>query len=450
MHKDVSTMKNAFRNILLPTGFVVSCLAAVQMNPAAAQAEKIQAAAAPTSLRLTLDEVKQRVLADNKLLRLAALNVQSKGYATRAAQSLYFPQIVGQSVYMHFNDDLGTVLTTPGRSVHGPRGVPLGNLPSVAINLPVINQDTALNTIAVVQPITDLLKVRQGVQIARADEQIAQAQMEKGTRELLSGVEQLYWGLLVAQRIRAGAAAAVAGAEPLARTGSLEARTALVESRQALQEVSTQIADLQEQLAILLDVPTCTQFELVEPPMPVAPVGCADEAVSLALATSPEIHEAEQNIAKAQAAVRAAKLDYVPSLAVVGGYTNQTAADYIQPNIGYVGVLGSYTFVDWGKRKNTIRERDELVAMATLKVQQTQDDVRQKTLKAFRDYEQTQQAAKLAADLVGVRKEAEKAAKTPTALFTAAKDSLTAEVDYLKADLAHRIGYVKLMSLIGK
>ena len=424
---------NRLRRVILL--LVVHFLVVARLTPLAAQSPPGDKG--PTGvLRLSLDDIKQRVLADNKLLHLAALNVQSKDYAARAMQGNYFPQIIGQSVYMHFNDDLGTVLTTQGRTVRGPRGRPLATFPSTAINLPVLNQDTALNTIAVVQPITDLLKVRQGVKIARADEQIAQAQMEKGTRELLSGVEQLFWGLIVAQRIRAGAEAAVAGAEPLAKTGNLEARTALVEGKQGLQEVSNQVADLQEQLAILLDVPTTTQFDLVEPP--------------LALANSPDIREAEENIAKAQAAVRAAKLDYVPSIAIVGGYTNQTAADYIQPNIAYIGAMGTYTFVDWGKRRNTIRERDQFVAMANLKMQQTQDDVRQKTLKAFRDYEQSQQAVKLAADLVKVRKEGEKAAATLKDKLTAAKDSMTAQVDYMKADLAQRIAFVKLMSLIGK
>jgi outer membrane protein TolC len=313
-----------------------------------------------------------------------------------------------------------------------------------------VNQNTALSTVAALQPITDLLKVRQGVRIARADEQIAQAQLEKGQRELISGVQQLFWGLLTAQRIRAGALAAAGGMEAMAKTGNLEARAALVEGQQALQEVSNQIADLQEQLAILLDLPTCTQFELVAPPMPMAPVRCADDAIGLALANSPEIREAEQNIEKARAAVRAAKLDYVPSIALVGGYTNQTFADYIQPNFGYVGVIGSYTFLDWGKRRNTIRERDQLIGMATLKAQQTQDTVRQNTLKAFRDYEGAQQALKLAGDMVALRTEAQKAATEPAAQFKAGKDLMTAQVDYAKADLALRIAYVKLASLIGK
>jgi outer membrane protein TolC len=403
-----------------------------------------------TGYRLTLEDAKQRVLADSKLLTLAALNVQSKGYATRAMQASYFPQIMGSTVYFHFNDDLGTVLTTPGRHVVGPAGTPLANLPSLAVNVPVVNENTTLSYIAAVQPLTDLLKVRQGVKLAVADQQIAQAQLEKGTRELLSGVEQLFWGLLAAQRIRAGALAAAEGIEALAKTGNLEARTALVEGRQALQDVSNQIADLQEQLAILLDLPTCTQFDLVEPALPSAPVSCADEAVSLALATSPEIREAEQNIAKAQAGVCAAKLDYVPSIAVIGGYSYQSAADYVQPNIGFIGVMGTYTFVDWGKRRNTVRERDQLVAMATLKAQQTRDTVRQNALKAFREYEGTQQAIHLAQEMVGLRTEAQKAAADPAAKFKAGQDAMTAQVDYVKADLAHRVAYVKLTSLLGK
>jgi outer membrane protein TolC len=428
---------------------VVAYLAALPISRVAAQTEPPAKPATPPVLHLTLDEVKQRVLADNKLLQLAALNVKSKGYAVRAAQALYFPQIFGQSIYLHFNDDLGTVLTTRGRHIVGPRGNTILNVPSVAVNLPVINQETAVNTIATLQPITDLLKVRQGVRIAQADEGIAQAQLEKGTRELISGVEQLYWGLLIAQKIRAGAEDAIARTEPLAQAGNLEAREAVVEGKQAVQQVTSQIGDLQEQLAILLDVPTCTQFDLAEPPVPVAPIHCADEAVNLALASSPEIREAEQTVKKAEAAVKAAKLDYVPSIAVLGGYTNQTFADYIQPNVSYIGVIGSYTFVDWGKRRNTVRERDQLVAMANLKVLQTQDDVRQKALKAFRDYVESQQAVQLAGQLVEARKEIQKAAKTPAAMFKAAQDSLEAGVGYLKADLAQRTAYVKLMSLIG-
>ncbi len=266
------------------------------------------------------------------------------------------------------------------------------------------------------QLLTDLLKARQGVKIAQADEQIAQAQEEEGIRKVASGVEQFYWGLLAVRRIQAGAAVDFQGAEMMAKIGSLEARMALVETRQAVQEVDKEAADIQAQLLGLLDLPSCTTLELVEPPLPLLPYRCSDEMVGLALASSPEVHEAEATIGKAQAALAAGKLDYMPNIGLVGGYINQTGASYIQQDIGYVGVVGSFTFVDWGKRRNVVRERQNLVGMATLKLEQTKDDVRLKVAKAFRNWIASQDALKIAEELAGLRTEVEKKATTPEAM----------------------------------
>jgi outer membrane protein TolC len=242
----------------------------------------------------------------------------------------------------------------------------------------------------------------------------------------------------------------------MSRTKLVEARIALVEAQQALQEVNKQVADLQEQMNGLLDLPLCTTLELVEPTLPEVPFHCADEVIGLALGASPEIRLAQQTILKAEAALKAGKLDYVPSIAVVGGYCNQTAADYIQQDFAYVGVIGNWTIFDWGKRRNVVRERENLVSMATLKLQQTQDDIRQKAVKAFREVAESQQALKTAQEMLGLRKEAVKKATTPEAmrdpapLLKASKDLMQAEVDAIKADLAYRQAHVQLMSLIGK
>ena len=401
----------------------------------------------PGTFRLTLDAARQRILTNNKLLKLAALNVQGKGHATSAARSDYFPKIIGNTVYLHFSDALGTVVSTQGRPL-------LGISPRTrAVN--VLNQDTSFTNVAVLQPITDLLKVRQGVRIAQADEHIAQAQLEKGTRELLGDMEQFYWGLLATQRIRAGVIEGYSGAQKLAQLGTVETRTAFLEARQALQQVNVQLADLQEQLNILLDMPPCTILELIEPPLPGPPVACADDAIKLAMETSPDLREAAANIAKAEAATSAARLDFVPSFAAIGGYTNQTGASYIQQNFGYIGVVGSYTFVDWGKRKNVIREREHLISMANLKYRQTQDELLQKTLKAFRGLAESHEALMLAREMVGLRKEAEVKAlpgaqTDPIGLIEASKARATAEVDYVKADLAYRQAHLELSTLIGR
>ena len=190
------------------------------------------------------------------------------------------------------------------------------------------------------------------MKIAQADEQIAQAQLEQGARALSTGVDQLYWGLVASSRLRAGVLTAIGGAEMAAKLGSVEAKIALVEARQGLQGVESQIADLEQQLNALLEQPACTRLEVVEPPFPPPPVSCGDEAATLAVQASPEVREAEQNIVKAQAATDAAKVDYLPNVVVMGGYANQTIADYVQPNIGYVGVTANWTLFEWGKRKS--------------------------------------------------------------------------------------------------
>jgi outer membrane protein len=455
-------MNKRRRSTLLSVSLTVLCLAGIAAVPVTAQDPPAPVPrpekAPPAVMRITLEEAKQRALENNKLLNLASLNAESKAFAIKAIQADYFPKVIGTDIYLHFNDDLGTVVSTRRRIFRGPLGREFligGNTVAVA----VANQDTNLASLNVVQPITDLLKVRQGVRIAQADQQIAQAQWEKGVRELASGVEQLYWGLLAARRIQAGAEEGLRAAEEVARTKMIEARVSLVEARQALQQVNAQIADLQEQLNALLDLPPCTVLELVEPPVPVLPYHCADEVIGLALAASPEIREAQGTIDKAQAALRAGKLDYVPSIAVMGGYYNQTMADYIQPNIGYVGVVGTYTFVDWGKRRAVIHERQDLVAMASLKLRQTEDEVRQKALKAFREVGESQEALTNAQELVALLKEAEKKATTPEALanptalhilLRTGRDLALAEVEVVKAELALRAAYVKVMSLVGK
>jgi outer membrane protein len=394
-------------------------------------------------VRLTLEEAAQRAVTVNKLLALGAMNVESKGYATRAVQANYFPQSIGASAFMHFSDPLGDVLSIRGR--------PLLGLPPRVFDVNVLNQESSWSTIFAIQPITDLLKVRQGVRIGRADEAIAQAQVDKGTREVISGAEQLYWGILAVRKIKAGAEQGVQGTElMLSKLQTLEVRTALVEAKLGLQDAAKQLASLEEQLNNLLDYPPCTVLELVEPPPPVLPFACCDEAISLALAASPEVREAQATIEKASAAVAAGKLDYVPSIAAAGGYLNQTAMDYVQQNSAFIGVIGTYTFVDWGKRRNTIRERQTLHAMAVLKLQQTEDDVRQKTAKAFREFQETAQGVVTAGELVAVRTEATKTAANPDAMLKAAKKLALAQVDYVKAELAHQQAYVQLMTLIGK
>jgi outer membrane protein len=398
--------------------------------------------------RFTLQQAKERAISCNKLLNLASMNVRGKEFATRAMQANYGPQIGWLGQYFHFNDDLGSVVTT--------RGLPRFGVPGVTRSVAVFNQDSPFNTLYAAQPLTDLLKVRQGVRLAQADERIAQAEWEKGVRAVAMGVEQLYWGWLATQQIRTGALEGVKGAEALAKMGTPEVQIALVEAKQGLQEVDNQLADIEEQLRNLLDLPPCTRIELVPIAMPELGIGCADEVVAVAISVSPEVRSAEQDIEKARAATKAAKLDYVPSVVLIGGIANQDVMSYVQPDFAYVGFMGQYTFVDWGKRRNTIRERENMIAMAQLKCQQVQDTVRQNAIKAFREYQQDADILKTAEAMVQARQAVVKKATTPeamhdpAALIAANKALGLAQVDLVKAQMNYRVAAAKVLNAMGR
>jgi outer membrane protein TolC len=396
----------------------------------------------PGVMHFTLEEAKQRALSTSKVMALASLNVQSKELATEIMRTDYFPKLMGNVFYFHFDEPLGDVLTL--------RGHPRVGLPPLVLDANVFNRDSYLGTIYVAQPITALLKVRQGVNIARADEAIARSDVEKARRAIAYGVEQLYLGLLAAQRLRAGAQTAVTGAEKLAALGTVETKVALLEAKQGLQAASDEVTKLQQQLNSLLELPACTVLELDEVPLPELLVTCPDDLINQALATSPEVQAAEQDVVKAHAAVKAAKVDYLPNIAVMGGYANQSWADYIQPNFEYVGVVGSYTFFEWGKKRKTVHKWETEGSMAQAKLAQTQDEVRDKTQKTFLEFQQHQGTLKEAREMVVLRKEAAKEAKDPKDIIQAAKDLTLAEVEVVKQELAYRVAYAHLMNLIGK
>jgi outer membrane protein TolC len=399
----------------------------------------------PSVRRLTLEEARQLAQQNNQALALARLNVAEKGHATDAARKDYLPKIIGNVTYFHFNNDLGQVLTA-----QLPTGR-FGILPPITITkqVAVLNEDSTLSTLFVAQPITKLIAVNAATMIARADERSAQAQLDKGTRDLLSGVTQAYEGLLGARRIEAALELQVRMLEQLAAARPApELRVGILEAQQGLLQTRGQVRELTQTLNDLLDLPACTVLELVDPVPPDIQVKCEDEAASLALTRSPEVRDAEQSVTKAEAAMKVARMAYLPDVNVIGGYANQTFASYIQPNIGYIGVTGSMTFWEWGKKRDLVRQREMDIALAHQNIRVVSDKVQLEARKAYSTYDGARLGVRLAGEMVQARKEAAKAA-TGAAAMQANADAAKAELEYMKAEITYRVAHAQLSGLIG-
>jgi outer membrane protein TolC len=207
------------------------------------------------------------------------------------------------------------------------------------------------------------------------------------------------------------------------------------------------VRELRQTLNDLLDLPACTVLEPVDPVPAELAVHCEEDAVRTALAISPEVREAEQNIAKAEAAMKVAKMAFIPDVNVIGGYANQTFAGYIQPNFGYVGVTGTYTFWEWGKKRDVKRQRDADIALAHQNVRVVSDKVQLEARKAFASYQEAREDLRLANEVAKAHKEAEKGT-TGQAAFQAKADTTKAELEAMKAEITYRVAHAKLAGMV--
>ncbi len=317
--------------------------------------------------RITLQQAQQLATgATNPLVRLGQLQVEVAKQHRRGVSSLYFPNISGQFENLHFNKPPGEVLTAQR---------PLaGTFVSVPVNIIEQNQ-TAVN-FSVIQPITPLFAVRQLVKIARADENIARAKAGMPAAQRASLVEKNYFDLLIAERELTSAGAEAkkvqAGWVTVSTSGgtmiSREQQADTIGAAKSLLLAASKVKELTLSLNEMLGLPMETRLELVPPEPLVENLSLKDATADAA--ASAEIYEAEQTAVKAHAGSRLAKMEYFPSIAVIGGYTHQNAINVVLPrDFSYIGFMATYTLFDAFKRERAVKESIAQAEMADLGVE---------------------------------------------------------------------------------
>ena len=170
----------------------------------------------------------------------------------------------------------------------------------------------------------------------------------------------------------------------------------------------------------------------------------------MALASSPHIREARATLCKAAAARSLAKSDFVPNVAVMGLYSAQDTTDLIQEDFSGIGVTGTHTLFEWGKKKQVLRERETTLGLAQQNLRRTMDTVRLEALGAYRTYVQTGQALELAEGAAQIYRKLPLPTHDPRALVEAIKERAAAEAAAATAQIDHRNAYAELMTITGR
>ncbi len=394
--------------------------------------------------RITLEQAQQTAAAANPMAQIAQLQVEAARQHRLGTESDYFPKVSSTLTNFHFNKFMGQEITIQ-RPVAGG---------TITAGLPLAGKDQTLVALTAAQPVTPLLKLREVVNIARADERLAMAKAGMPV-ENASNVEKSYYELLVAQRQLLVAKAntdslrnkqLLASNAPTPTLASVDEDEEITRAK-ALIIADSKVKELTASLNLLLGYPADTELELVPPLTEMEDISFK-EASDKAMAANPEVVEAESNVAKAHAASRLSKFDYIPDVAVLGGYAyNDNAIPLLPRDFSFIGIMGSYTVFDFGKREHTIKERNAQVGMAETALALTKAKVAAAVKTSYFEMDRSRQLSELARRMSAVISIRDVSYRKDDPDQVAAQAKV--DIEIFQADLEYRQALAQLKTLMG-
>src|SRR5262249_373999 len=233
---------------------------------AAACAAFAQQTHPPAQRRVTLAEAVDLALANNHAVHLAQLSVDEKEEGRDAWKGGFFRQVRSDTTVVHLRDT--QLIEIPAGGLGAAGGAPIPSQPLI------LNQG-GLNAIGngtgIVQPLTQLIKVRAATDVARADADAARGKSRSVKNETVLRVHQIYYQILIADVRRNAVLAKIQATEDLQRErvqqvrygAALEAdliqsRAQTLQAKQDLLTTELQLSDLQMQFNDLIGLPLTT------------------------------------------------------------------------------------------------------------------------------------------------------------------------------------------------
>jgi len=417
--------------------------------------------------RLTLTEAVQLALNQNRELKIARLKVEENEHKKAGAKANYFPEIKNESNFLH---------TTAVENIGIPTGafglIPnAGLVPNHDILIDQGNQTFVTSGTSLVQPLTQLIRIRQSNRIATSEIAASRDEVKKAENEVAVKVHRLYYAVLVTGLQKRAADQETTYAETrlreseddvrngnALRIATIEGRAGLLQSKQTSLTAELQLSDLNTELNDVLGLPLDTPLEL----SPVQPALLEehprDAYLKLAYAENPQILAAMQTVEKAKAGVTAAKSAYIPDVSAIARQSYQNGVPFLVHNFGTFGVNLTYDVFDFGKRRATVSEREAQLAQAQQNLTRLQETVSVQIERSLNKVERTRQMLQVATEVVRLREEGERLAGNQltqgivlvSARRQASAASYKAQADLLQAQLAYLLAGAELEEAAGR
>lgn len=423
------------------------------------------------SERLNLQKVIGLAVQNNRLLNIKRMQVDEKQQKVKEDRVKFFPSVILGGAYQ-YNDHVPALNVSRGT---------FGELPLGGINIPLPATDKTFELgshdlygagAILYQPISQIPKIKAGVDISNTELQIVKIEQIKATMQIKQTAEKLYFGLLILQKQKEEAkiklllaqrklydveSAVLAGKTTLSNEIGLNANVA--DEEQNLLKINIQFDDYAADLKRLTGLPSASTFVLdpvfvEDVPAKAAPV---DTLVHKAQEGNNDLKMAALYKTKAEHAVKASQYSYLPDFGVMGGYTYQEGFTLYPENNTFIGVLMKWNIQDVFSNTYVKRQRLSLKKQAEENLADTREQVNTDIEKAHRKLTQSAELITVANKVLTFRREDLKiqtdryhAGLNLEADLLAAKAAMAkAEADVFAAQLHYRIALTDMQILTG-
>lgn len=414
--------------------------------------------------RLQLEQAIEMALRNNRPLQIKQLQTEEKKAKLQEDGIKQYPSVIISSAYQ-YNQNLGALIIPEGS---------FGSLPLGGTNIALPNEEKSFELgkhhnfnagVTVYQPLTQLRKIKAGIDVSKTDVLISEQEKVKATLQVKQAVERLFYGLLINRKQQEEARAKL----ELARTKLYDVESALLSGKtidvnkagllanmadeeQNLLKLDIQADDYMADLKQLTGI-TADSISL-EMPADMQPTPVATQMDTL---NNVDLRIATLGKQKTEHAIRATKAGYLPDVGLIAGYTYQTGNILYPTTNPYAGASLRWNIQDMFSNKQVLKQRHFLLQQAETNIANTREQVTNDITRTQRRINQAAALIAVAQKAVNYRKEELKLQhdKNEAGLNIAAdilqtKSQLAkAEADLLAAQLSYRLAGSDLKILTG-
>jgi outer membrane protein TolC len=350
-----------------------------------------------SSQELTLDQAISRALQKNRQIKVAQLEVSKSEHDTEVMRTYRLPQfklnmMQGQLLTkVSFSFPPGTFGTLPG----------LGPFPPTTTDITTPKRPFTLIQAQANQPLSQLYRIGLGVDAKKLDTQIAKEKLGMQEQGIVNDVKKTFYNLVQAQSALTATEETIALLKEMNRIAAngleqqvilksdmLDAEAGLAKAESEATTLQNTVATLKERMNDLLARDLATEFTVsqtaeVQPwEMDLA------STRARALQQRPEIREARLKIQEAEIDRRAKKAEYIPDISLSMNYLSPFDIKFLPENIAAVGVAMNWDVFDWGKKKQELASKSEVIEQAKTGVEEAAAQIQVEVGLNFRKLEE--------------------------------------------------------------